>query len=502
MKVLLLAPYRPNLNFGEKRQDVTPSEALLILYAVLKEAGHTPIMENLTTNKIESLSDPIQFSYSKVLEIIKKEKPPLIGITFLFGGDFPYAYELAKFIKKNAPDVKIITGGIHATTFPKEILTNATEFDYIAMGEGERQMIEIANRMESGKLGNLEEISSFAFRSEDGTVKINYKTELVDYDSLPMPAWDKLDFTDYEVDLSNYYNPKGHDLKNIVSVFSERGCPFTCSFCDLYMIQGRKLRRLNTNKFIDKLEYLANERGQRYFTFQDDNFIVDNRHVIKICNEIVRRKLDIQFDIAGGYVNSYNDDVIEHLVEAGMVSTILNIEHGSEYIRNKIIKKPISHEKIFKVVESMRKHNVQLGTNWIMGFPEDTNETIQETYDMIEEIKPDRANVGALTPYPSTPIYEQCFRDDLFIDKTITKEGYWKTPFRPHQDGAVIKPYKMSLEELVVWRQKFLDIRYKYFGHSHKGLFKIPNGYKRCDDGIVRPEGRQRSFGELKLGTV
>ena len=71
----------------------------------------------------------------------------------------------------------------------------------------------------------------------------------------------------------------------------------------------------------------------------DDNFIVDNRHVINICNEIVKRKLDIQFDIAGGYVNSYNDDVIDHLVAAGMVSTILNIEHGSEYIRNEIIKK-------------------------------------------------------------------------------------------------------------------------------------------------------------------
>jgi anaerobic magnesium-protoporphyrin IX monomethyl ester cyclase len=486
MKVLLVAPYRPcSTGSGSKRQDIAPSEALLTLYSVLREAGHSPIMRNFTTTGVEAMSDPLKYSYDSILEIINKEHPPLIGISFLFGGDFPYAYSLAQFIKKNVSDVKIITGGIHPTTFPREILLNAPEFDYIAIGEGENQILEIANRMEASDLSNLEEISGFAFRDSDGLVKVNEKREFVDYNSLPMPAWDMIDFREYEIDLSNYYNPKGHELKNIVNLFSERGCPFRCTFCDLYLMQGRKLRRLSTEKFINGLKYLVNERGQRYFRFQDDNFLVDNRHVINICNEIVKCGLDIQFDMAGGHVASYNDDVIDHLVEAGMVSTILNIEHASEYIRNKVIKKFLSHDKIFSVVESMRRHRVQLGTNWIMGFPEDTNETLQETYALIEALKPDRANVGTLIPFPGTPIFDQCVRDDLFIEK-INIDDYWKTPFRPHQHGAVIKPYKMNLDELSMWREKFIDIRYKYFGHYHKELFKLPIGYKRCDNGVVR----------------
>ena len=488
MKVLLVAPYRPQqctTGSTSKRQDIMPSEALLTLYAVLREAGHSPIMHNFTTNYVEAMSDPLQYSYNTILEIINKEHPPLIGISFLFGGDFPYAYSLAQFIKKNVTDVKIITGGIHPTTFPREILLNAPEFDYIAIGEGENQILEIANRMEASDLNNLEEISGFAFRGSDGLVKVNEKREFVDYDSLPMPAWDMIDFREYEIDLSSYYNPKRHELKNIVSLFSERGCPFRCTFCDLYLMQGRKLRRLSTEKFINGLKYLVNERGQRYFRFQDDNFLVDNRHVKNICNEIVKCGLDIQFDLGGGHVNSYNDDVIDHLVEAGMISTILNIEHGSEYIRNKVIKKKLSHDKIFSVVESMRQHRVQLGTNWIMGFPEDTNETLQETYALIEALKPDRANVGTLIPYPGTPVFDQCVRDDLFIEK-INIDDYWKTPFRPHQYGAAIKPYKMSLDELYMWREKFIDIRYKYFGYFHKELFKLPIGYKRCDNGVVR----------------
>ncbi len=485
MKVLLVAPYRPNLNPGTNRQDIVPSEALLILYAVLRDAGHSPIMHNYTTNVTESMEDPTQYSYDHIINVIKKERPQLVGISFLFGGDFTYAYQLAKVIKKHSPNIKIITGGIHPTTFPREILSNAYEFDYIVIGEGENQIVELANRMESSSLGNLGEIAGFAFRDSDGLVKVNEKRELVNYDGLPSPAWDMLDFSDYEIDLSNFYNPKKHLIKNKVNVFSERGCPFKCRFCDLYMMQGRKLRRLTTDKFMGELEYLANIRGLRYFSFQDDNFIVDNKHVINICNEIVRRGIDIQFDIAGGYVNSYNDDVVDALVAAGMVSTILNIEHGSQYIRDEIIKKSLKPEKINSVVESLRRYKVQVGTNWIMGFPEDTNETLQETYDLINSIKPDRAAVGTLIPFPGTPIFDQCVSDDLFVEKFDIKE-MWKTPFRPHQEGSVIKPYNMSLDDLKVWREKFYDIKYKYFGHSHKGLFKLPNGYTRCDDGIVR----------------
>ncbi|WP_133511717.1 B12-binding domain-containing radical SAM protein [Candidatus Thiosymbion oneisti] len=489
MKVLLVAPYRP---FHSSRietkvtdkEDIMPSAALLILAAVLREAGHTPIVREFATSTVDAMPDPLQYSYDTVLEIIKKEKLPLVGISFLFGGDFPYAWELARFIKEHAPEIKIITGGIHPTTFPYEILSNALEFDYVAIGEGEKQLVELADRMEASNLGNLRELAGFAFRDADGVVNVNETRDRVDYEDLPMPAWDLVDFSEYEMDLSNYFNPKGHDLKNIINIFSERGCPYKCTFCDLHLMQGRKLRRLSAGKFADELSYLVNERGMNYFRFQDDNLLVDNTHVINICREIVSRGLDIQFDITGGYVNACNDKAIDHLVAAGLVSINLNIEHGSEYMRTEVIKKPISRDKISAVVESLRRYKVNIGTNWIMGFPEDTNETLQETLDLINAIKPDRANVGVLAPYPGTPIFDQCVRDNLFIEKFDPKD-YWKVPFKPHQQEPFIKPYKMTLEDLADWRKKFMDVRYKHYGHCYSE-FMLPNGYIRAEDGTVR----------------
>ena len=450
----------------------------------MRENGHNPIIRNFTTNVVEAMENPWQYSFDTTIDLIREHGISLVGISFLFGGDFPDAQRLAKHIKENAPDIKIITGGIHPTTFPHEILSNCIEFDYIAIGEGERQIVELSNRVEKGDLGNLEEIAGFAFRDVDNTIKVNTERVLEDYDNLPMPAWDLIDFTEYEMDLKNYFNPKGHDIKNIISVFSERGCPFKCTFCDLYMMQGRKVRSRGAKKFVNELEYLSNEHGQRYFTFMDDNVLVNNRHIINICREIVDRGLDIQFDIAGGYVNSYNDDVIDHLVEAGMVSTLLNIEHGSEFIRNEVIKKPINTEKIYTVIESLRRYDVCIGTNWIMGFPEDTDETLQDTYDLIVDTKPDRANVVMLTPYPGTPIFDQCIKDDLFIEKFDPKD-YWRVPFRPHQDTPMIKPYKLSQEDMMRWKNKFDEIRYKFFGHRNPS-FNLPAGFSRDEEGMVR----------------
>ena len=123
-----------------------------------------------------------------------------------------------------------------------------------------------------------------------------------------------------------------------------------------------------------------------------------------------------------------------------------------------------------------------------MGFPEDTNETLQATYDLINDVKPDRANVGTLIPYPGTPVFDQCIRDDLFIEK-FDLADYWRTPFRPHQNSAVIKPYKMSLEDLKAWERKFADVRYKYFGLVHS-KFKLPMGYVRDGNGQVQQAQR------------
>jgi radical SAM superfamily enzyme YgiQ (UPF0313 family) len=459
MSVVLITPY---LESEENRNDFLPSGALLCLAAVLRENKYNPILLDLNNREVHSQKDSTTYAIHTILETIRNSEPIFVGISCLFSGFFETVSLYAKHIKEEFPHIKIIIGGIHPTTYPQEILSNCNEFDFIALGEAEKQIVQLAQKIENNTLDTLFEIESFAFRDKNGTIHINKERTWLDYADLPMQAWDLVDFTKFEMDLSNYSNFKNHEIKNVVPVISERGCPFKCTFCDMYIVQGRKVRRRTAQKFVDELEYLVEECGQRFFTFMDDNLTVNNQHILDICNEIIRRNLDIQFTTSGGLgVNHLPKEVIDAMVAAGMTSALLAPEHGSDYIRNDIIKKGLDRDTIYEVVENLKKHKVSLAGNWIMGFPEDTNETLQEMLDMINDLQLDRNWVGNIIPFPGTPIFDQCVRDNLFIEDININE-LWKTPVRAHQTGSVIKPYSMSLEELEKWRKTFIDIRFKY----------------------------------------
>ena len=100
-----------------------------------------------------------------------------------------------------------------------------------------------------------------------------------------------------------------------------------------------------------------------------------------------------------------------------------------------------------------------------------------------EDLKLDRNSVGMIIPFPGTELFDQCVRDDLFVDK-IDFDMLWNTPiwaFKYSDSDApesefLIKPYNMELADLVKWREKFIEVRYKYFGYFHEE-FKQPKRF-------------------------
>ena len=448
------------------------------LSAVIRDSGYEPVLLDLNTRRTQCQPNPHAYCEQLIIDTLKQYQPQLVGVSFLFSGVFAAARKVAQLVKACSPMVPIITGGIHASSFPGEILNNCSEFDYIALGEGEAQIVQLANILASGNLENLSSIQSFAYRRAEGGIVINTERMLLDYAKMPRQAWDLIDFSDYESDLSNYFNPKKIDMKTIVPLISERGCPYRCNFCSMYLIQGRKIRRRTPQQFVDEIAYLVNERGQRYFSFMDDNLTLDNRHIISICREIVSRGLDIQFETTGGLcVNTLSDEVIDAMVDAGMISALLAPEHGSEYIRNSVIGKNLQTDKIFSVVAKLQSHKILLGANWIMGFPEETIQTLGDMMAMINSLKVDKNWVGSLIPFPGTRVFEQCVRDNLF-NQDVDLTQLWHTPIRAHQGHCIIKPYALDMETLEDWRQRFDKVRYKWFGHFHPD-FRLPKGYTR-----------------------
>jgi radical SAM superfamily enzyme YgiQ (UPF0313 family) len=193
----------------------------------------------------------------------------------------------------------------------------------------------------------------------------------------------------------------------------------------------------------------------------DDNINLNRRHIISICNEIIHRKLDIQFETPNGLsIAPLNREVMDAMVEAGWVRGAIAIESGSDFIRNKVIGKHLSREKIYKVIELAKSYkNLYLKAYFVIGLPEDTRETLMESYEMIKEIDIDEVYVTNLMPFPGTSVFQQAAKDHIFVDE-IESDKLWQTPgFHYHNNNKFyIKPYKMEIEELGEYRKIFDDL--------------------------------------------
>ena len=365
-----------NANSTLQRDDFYPSAALLHLAAVLRDNNHKPIILDLN-NAVVYRKKNKYLDYCKkiIIENLDKHKPDLVGINCLFSGIFPDLLEFAKTIKSHSPDLNIAIGGIHSTSFYKEILTNCKDIDYVAIGEGENTIVALADAIEKKDENKLSEIKSFAFRDKKGKVKFNLERDFIeDLDSLPMPAWDLIDINQYAMNLENYYNPKNLPLKYKAAIFSSRACPLACNFCDMFLVMGKKHRKRSVKHIVDEIELLHKEHGVNYFSFMDDNLTLNRSHIMGLCDEILNRKLDIMFDTPNGvWINSLREEIIEKMVEAGLVRTTIAIEHGNDYIRNKVIGKALDRKKILEVANMLNKYKILTVAGFIMGFPEETH---------------------------------------------------------------------------------------------------------------------------------
>lgn len=143
------------------------------------------------------------------------------------------------------------------------------------------------------------------------------------------------------------------------------------------------------------------------------------------------------------------------LVSAGLVRTVLAIESGSDYMRNTIMNKNLKREKIFEVVDIFNKFpQVHISAFFIIGMPEETHETLNDTYNMIKEINADKIHLMNIVPFPCTPVYEQALKDKLLVDIDPTMLYKADDLYFKNFDRYFIKPYDLSLEELKKFREK------------------------------------------------
>jgi anaerobic magnesium-protoporphyrin IX monomethyl ester cyclase len=441
--------------------------SLLYLAGSSREVADVKILDlNVSKSAFFHSKNEGNYSYIKtVKEEMRQDKPDFVGITCLFSAQFEMVLNIVDVVKKINPSSTVILGGMHPTIYHAEILSNCPNVDAVVIGEGEVTL----KKMLSCDRDNWNGIGGLAFKNRKNEIIINEKTDFIDnLDELAPAAYDLFNFEDYKLDSSGWYNPKKFTIGTSAPVLTSRSCPFKCSFCGMNLVMGTHFRARSAEEVFKEIEYLYSTHDVRYFNIMDDNFTLDKKRIKKICQYIINNKLDISFDMPNGIMTAtLDDDVIDALGEAGFAYCFLAIESGSDYIRNTVMHKQLSKETIFRVVNSFRRHpDIHLAAFFLMGMPEETKETLDETCELIEALDIDSFKMSVATPFPGTKLFDQCLRDNLFlIDQgklnSLWRDINWYQRILNVDPPFYFKPYAMEIPVLEEYVNKFEHLRHQ-----------------------------------------
>lgn len=457
MKILLIHPPVPLSYYN--REFYPPSGLMYLASSLIKNGDDVAILDLRTLQNNGEPRNPAEFRkhYGNIIiERASSFKPDIFGLGCLYSGQFPDVLAFSETIKLRFPSAPVVAGGIHPTIYPKEIISECPSIDYLILGEGEESFRDLVNALKAGRPGDIEKIDGCAYR-KDGRGAVNPKTRFIDdLDALAFPAYDLIDIRDYYVDTSAWLNPKNLPIKTSLPIITSRSCPNRCPFCSMYKAMGPRWRARTPTNVVDEIEYLYKKYDHRHFSFMDDNMTFKKSHMMEICRQILSRGMDIEFETPNGLaINSLDEELLDAMVSAGLTRISLAIESGSDYIRNEVMKKNLSREKIFEIIRLTGKHrHLYVRVFFVIGMPEESRQSLDETYEMIKEIDADRVYIHNLVPFPGTRVFEQAVRDNLLIDVDTTAMYRSDALFITNFDRFFIKPYGLTVDELRDFRKR------------------------------------------------
>jgi radical SAM superfamily enzyme YgiQ (UPF0313 family) len=275
-----------------------------------------------------------------------------------------------------------------------------------------------------------------------------------------MPGYEYLELEKYPAyDTGKWFNPKNIKISSRqFPLLTSRSCPNKCNFCAMRFVMGDRIRFRSSQHVVDEIKYVYDNYGINYLKIFDDNFTFDRQRTIEICKLITKNNLKIYFEFPNGImIRTLDEELIDNLTEAGALRFWLAIESGSEFIRNKIMRKNVSDEKILEIASLLKKKNVWVGALFMLGMPEETEESCLDTMRMIEQLDIDNfSSISHVNPFPGTKLFEQCVKDRLFTSEICVNE-LWKGDLSysvAGPEGFAIKPYNMEIDKLTEYDKK------------------------------------------------
>jgi len=423
-----------------------------VISALLKEQGH---------------QSEIAFgSKEEIVESIYHDKPDCIAFSCMTV-QWKWAKEVSTFIKQSGIEIPIVMGGIHTTMYPEDAISHP-DIDVICLNEGEYPMLELVGALENSR--DYSKIENLWVRQNGKIIRNSARPKLTALELDDLPFADRTLYKKYD-----------HFADYPFEIFvGSRGCPFKCSFCevpDINAMYGAKKKSVyyrDPVKFVDEIE-TAKEKGLldgKLIMFTDSTFNSHQKWFLRFLDEY-KRRIAIPFS-CNLRVDLVNETQVKALAESGCDNVRFGIEAGDYDIRNRILDRQITDEKIYEVAELLHKVKIPFITFNLFASPEETYEQAWKTIRINQRVKPSGLTAYIVLLYPGIRMTDYAIKKGLISKDDLNLLD--QHPYNIHLSLLAANPERSPDIMRICNLQKFaiLAIRLPFLEPIIRLLVKLP----------------------------
>ena len=308
------------------------------------------------------------------------------------------AFSMCKLAK--AAGCRVIVSSSDATDRYKEYLAEGAEF--VIIGEAEHTLLELVNNLKAG--GNDHSaIRGLAYIQDHKIMKTPGRPVLKDLDSLPFPAWDLVNISQYR---ETWLKHAGYFSLNMSTT---RGCPFKCNWC-AKPIYGNRYNSRSPENVIAEIRFLIDNYQIDHIWFCDDIFGLKPGWVPELSRLLGEQDLRIRFKIQSRADLLTEEPVVKALAASGCENVWIGAESGSQKILD-AMDKGITVDQIHTATRLMKEQGIKPSFFIQFGYPGEYKEDILLTIGMINKLLPFEIGISVSYPLPGTVFYEKVKAD-------------------------------------------------------------------------------------------
>jgi len=331
-----------------------------------------------------------KLSFNKLSQQVTQNQADIIGI-YMLSPRYDQAKKTIEVCRQSLPNSIIVAGGPHTSAMPIETLNEIPELDVCVIGEGEKTMYELTTK-------KLSEVNGIAYRNKNGKLVLTQLREYIkDLDNLPFPSRDLFPLEKYKP------APPMARKESCYTMITSRGCPYQCTYCSKDVFKD-VYRTLSPKRVCDEIEELITKYKAEEIPFLDDDFSMNIKRAEAICDEIIKRKLKFRWSCSTR-VDQVNEQLLKKMKQAGCWLICYGVESGNQKILNSI-NKGFTIDQVISSFEMTRKIGILTLSSFMVGLPNETKETIQETFNLVKKIKPNFISCSMLMVFPGSRLFK------------------------------------------------------------------------------------------------